>query len=131
MPLLFPNAGEADFLAIGLGKKAFGALTLRLYSNNYTPTEATVAGDFVEVAGGGYAAKALVGANWVIAEGAPTEASYPQQEFLFNGDAPDAYGYYVQRADGVVVYAERFPDGPYVIAADGDSIKVTPKVTLD
>jgi hypothetical protein len=132
MTLLVPDAGEVAMAAAALGKTNMTALTLRLYSNNYTPTEASVAADFTEVAGGGYAAIALVAANWTVATAAGvTTAVQPEQIFNFTGDATDPYGYYITRADGTVLWAERFSDGPYPITTAGDQVKITPQITFD
>lgn len=132
MTLLVPDAGEVALAAAALGKTNMTALTLRLYSNNLTPTEASVAADFTEVAGGGYAAIALVAANWTIATAAGvTTAAQPEQVFTFTGDATDPYGYYITRVDGTVLWAERFSDGPYAVTANGDQVKITPKITWE
>ena len=40
------------------------------------------------------------------------------------------YGYYLTRADGSLLSAERFSDGPYNILSNGQTIKVTPNVSL-
>jgi len=42
------------------------------------------------------------------------------------------YGYYLtQTSSGLLVYAERFTNGPYNIADNGDVIRVTPQILAD
>jgi hypothetical protein len=110
------------------------ALTLRLYSNNYTPLPTSIAANFTEVAGGGYANKPLVFGTWVITANAPSEAIYPIQTWTFTGatNAPGTiYGYYVTRnSDGLLRWAERFAAGylPFSPIA-GSVVKITPRFT--
>lgn len=130
MSLIVPDVAEVDALT----KILTPALTIRLYSNNYVPVAASVAGSFTEVVGGGYAAKPLTFANWVIASGAPSTASYPAQTWTFTGptNAPgNVYGYYVTRdSDGLLLWAERFVAVPFVPVA-GSVITVTPVFTAN
>lgn len=127
MSIVVPNVGEE----IVLDKYLDEPLTLKLYSNNYTPVEGSTNANFTEVAGGGYAAKTLAVANWVVTPGDPTVALYAQQTFAFTGPttAPGTiYGYYVVDALNVVRWAERFPAAnvPFTPVA-GSSIRITPR----
>lgn len=132
MTLLVPNNGEGDMLAYAVNKSAPENLVLRLFTNNVTPAEGDTAASYTEAAGNGYAAITLTGANWVITEGAPSDASYAQQTFTFTGALGNVYGYYLTRAtSGRVAWAERFTDGPYNVVNNGDQIKITPRITLD
>lgn len=130
MSLVVPNASEIDILQTILTP----ALTFRLYSNNVTPGPADVAATYTEVAGGGYASKALVYGSWIFTAGAPSYASYAQQTWTFTGatNAPSTvYGYYVTRnTDGKLMWAERFPVAmlPFAPVA-GSLVKITPKFT--
>lgn len=130
MTLRIPNSGEGIALQAMLGKTAMTTLTLRLYSNNVTISDTTVAGSFTEVTGSGYAAQALTAANWTVTEGTPTSAQYPQATFTFTGAAGNVYGYYITNAAGTLLLAEAFTAGPFNIAATGDNIKITLNVTL-
>ncbi len=132
MALLTPNNGEADMLAAIVNKAVAQDLTLRLFTNNIAPNETDTAASYTEAAGNGYAAVALVAANWVITEGAPSDAAYPQVTFTFTGALGNVYGYFLTRnTSGRIAWSERFADGPYSIVNNGDQIKVTPKITLD
>ena len=132
MTLVVPNTGEQVLLDAATGKTAATTLTLRLFSNNYTPINSTVAGDVAQVSGGGYAGIALTAASWVTTPGSPTSSAYPEQTFTFTGatDSPGTiYGYYVTNAAGALVWAERIA-AVFTPAANGDTVKVTPALTL-
>lgn len=127
MALLVPNVGEKEMLERILN----GAddLQLHLFEVDHTPVEGDVVTSYDEVAGGGYAKISLL-ANWTIA-GDPTEGSYPQVSFDFTG-AATVYGYYVTSGnDSILLWSERFSDGPYNIPSGGGSVKITPKIQLD
>lgn len=134
MTLLVPNNGEGDMLSAIVAKAAAQDLDLKLFQNNVTPGETDTAATYTEATFTGYAAIQLTASNWVVTEGAPSDASYPQQTFTSsaNQSTQQVYGYYlVRRTSGRIAWAERFADGPYPVANNGDLIKVTPKITLD
>ncbi len=132
MSLLTPDQGEGYVLSYLVNKASPSNLTLRLYTNNKTPSETDVEGDYTEASGSGYAAISLTGASWTISGTAPTQAAYAQQTFTFTGALGNVYGYYLTRnADDKLQLAERFSDGPYNIQNNGDTIKITPQITCD
>jgi len=134
MALVLPNVGESDALAAIVGKAAAENLVLHLYTNDVTPGETDTTASYTEATFTGYAAITLTAANWVVTEGAPSNAAYPQQTFTSSADQTSqaVYGYYLTRVtSGRIAWAERFPSGPYVIANNGDNIKVTLNFTLD
>lgn len=133
MALVVPNGAETFALSYFVGKTTTAEpLTLRLFTNNVTPGETDVVGTFTEATGVGYAAVPLTGASWTITPGAPTSAANAQQTFTFTGSLGNVYGYYLTRTTtGDLAYAERFSDGPYAIANNGDQIKITPTITMD
>jgi hypothetical protein len=132
MTLLVPNAGEARMLKAVVNHTAPENLVLKLFTNNVTPGETDTAGTYTEASGNGYAAITLTGSSWTITEGAPSDASYAQQTFTFTGNLGNVYGYFiVQASSGILLWAEKFSDGPYNIVNNGDQIRITPKITLD
>lgn len=134
MTLLVTNNGEGIALAALVNKTAPQDLKLKLFKNNYTPLEASVTADFTEADFTGYSEKSFVAANWVVTEGAPSNAAYAAQTFTSsaNQTSQSVYGYYiVQVTSGKVIWAERFTDGPYPIVNNGDAITVTPVITFD
>lgn len=133
MALLVPDVGEVELLKAALGVTAMGASqTLKLYTNNVTPGESDTAGSYTAASGSGYADKTLTSTSWSVATASgTTEGTYAQQTWTFTGALGNVYGYFVIRADtGVLLWAERFSDGPYNIANNGDEIRLTPKIQL-
>lgn len=134
MALVVPNAGEGRALHNFLNKTAPQDQSLRLYQNNITPAETDTAATYTVATFTGYANIALNGASWTVTEGAPSSAAAAQQVFASTADqaAQSIYGYYVvQAVSGIIMWAERFTNGPYVIANNGDEIRVTPQITFD
>lgn len=128
MSICVPNVAKV----ITLNDFLNDTLTMKLYSNDVTPDSLSVASDFTEVSGGGYADEDLLFANWVIAEGSPTRANYNTRftwQFTGATASPSTiYGYYVLDSGGVLRWAERFPSTaiPFV-PINGSIIKVRPR----
>ena len=132
MAVVVPNAAEDVMLQNILNKTAPQNQTLKLYTNNVTPGEGDTESAYTEASGNGYAAKTLTGSSWSITPGAPSEASYAQQTWTFTGNLGNVYGYFVvQTTSGKIMWAERFSDGPYNVVNNGDTVSVTPKLTLE
>lgn len=131
MPMNIPDEGEVVALSILMGKTATENLRLRLFTNNFTPSESNTTANFTEATGSGYGNVLLTAANWVVTSGNPSHADYPEVTFAFTGALGNVYGYYLTgETSGKVRFAERFSDGPYVIEGTGDQIRVTPVFTL-
>jgi len=136
MALLFPNQGEAIVadLLLGMGTYTAQNLYLRLYNNNYTPVDGSTEANFTEATFTGYAQIELLAASWVITPGAPTLASYAEQLWTCSvapSPTEQVYGYWVvQKTSGLLVWAERFSDGPYPVSKIGDKIYVTPTFNI-
>ena len=111
------------------------ALTIRLYTNDYTPTTTSTVGNFTEAAGFGYT-EVLLGestGDWTIDTSTNiASATHTEITWTFTGALGNVYGYYIIQEDSPepLLGAERFSNGPYNIQNDGDEIKVTPKLTL-
>ena len=135
MGLIIPATGEQEFL----DRIVNGSYTVRLYSNDVVTgltlaeLDALTSGDFTEATFPGYAASALVGGAWVVSGSNPAMAIYPQVSFTrsTSGALDTVYGFYVTRdSDGEVRWFEQAPS-VITIATGGDSIVVTPVLTLD
>jgi len=127
MALLVPNVGEKEMLERILN--GIDELVLHLFQVDHTPVEGDVSTSYDEVDGGGYN-QIILSAPWTVA-GDPTEGSYPQVSFDFTG-AATVYGYFVtDNLGSILLWAERFSDGPYNIPSGGGSVKITPKIQLD
>jgi hypothetical protein len=133
MPLLVPDVGEGRMLKAVVNHTAPENLVLRLYSSNTTPAETDTHTTYTEATFTGYSAATLTGASWSITEGAPSYASYAQQTFTSTSAqaTQNIYGYILrQTTSGILMWAERFSDGPYPITNNGDAIRVTPYIEL-
>ena len=134
MALVAPNVGVQEILRRALNYSATGDVKLKLYQSNTTPGETDTTSTYTEATFTGYAEKTLTGASWTVTNADPSEASYAEQTFTSSAGSQNqaVYGYYVTNSAGtVLLWAERFTDGPYTIVNNGDAIKVTPKITLD
>jgi len=122
------NEGEFRVANILFGSQAVDAqLYLGLYSDTSEPAEtATVAG-LTEVSASGYARIVLTRGSWSVSG---DYASYAQQTFTASAAWGNVYGYFICTVSGTkLLCVEDFSDGPYDVG-NGDSIKVTPKVTV-
>lgn len=133
MTLVVQNSGEVAALSYLVNKATPENLVFKYFTNNITPSETDTAATYTEATGGGYAAITATGANWTIAAGNPSVASYPQQTTTFTGPLTGnttIYGYFVVRAtSGDLVLSETFT--PFTPASNGDTLKLTPQITAD
>lgn len=131
---LLVNQGEDIMLQAAVNKLAGQNLVLGLYKSNTTPGETDTEATYTVADFTGYAPVTLTGASWTATPGAPSQVTYVPQTFTSGADqaAQSIYGYILtQLGSGKLVAAERFTNGPYVIANNGDAITVTPKITQD
>lgn len=134
MPLVCPNVGAQELLRRALNYSATGDVKLKLFKSNTTPAETDTTATYTEADFTGYAEKTLTGASWTVTNADPASGSYAEQTFTSSAGSQNqaVYGYYVVNSAGtVLLWAERFSDGPYTIVNNGDAIKVTPVITLD
>lgn len=83
----------------------------------------------------GYTSKALTGGSWVSTQGDPTVGTYAQQTYTCSGaGSVNNYGWYLTRTTGGALVAYEYFDDvnhlPVVVAAVGDEIRITPRITL-
>jgi hypothetical protein len=135
MALVVPNSAEGFILGYIVGTDTPEALTIRLFGNDYTPTEIDTVAAYTEVTGGGYAGISLSSLNWTITDGDPSLAEHTQVSWTFDATAAsvgNVYGYYVTRdTSSDLVWAERFTNGPYNIQTENDQIRITPRLTAN
>lgn len=132
MALLAPAAGEMMLLDNALKTTTPEALILKLYTNNVDAANGSVAGTFTECAISGYAAKTLTRAGWNAAvTGNPSSSTYgTAQTFNFTGTGA-VVGYYLVGATSTTIYwAERLYATTGQTFNNGDSLTITPKITL-
>lgn len=134
MTLLVPDEGEVVFASAALNKTAATNPILKLFKSNTTPAESDTAATYTESTFTGYSNVTLTGSSFTVTGGAPTSAAYAQQTFTSsaNQTLENCYGYFVVgTTNGKLLWVERFSNGPYAIANNGDSIQVTPTITWD
>lgn len=133
MALNFPDVGENIALEALVNKTAPQNLSLRLFSNNITPSDTDTAGTYTEATFAGYAAKTLTGATWNAA--AAGSISYSAEQTFTRtstGTPENIYGYYVtQVTSGLLVYSERDGAAPFAVTNINDAIKITPTITAN
>jgi len=135
MALVTPDAGELELLDKMI-KDALSVdedYTLKLFKNDYTPSQSTVFGDFTEADFTGYSAATLTRANFGAASTVnnKAESTYSaQQSWTCGTTGNTVYGYYVLGAtSGTCLWAERFATSRTL--ANGDQLNLTPKLTLN
>jgi hypothetical protein len=134
MAFIVTNEGEREMLnRISAKNLTPSDLILRLFTNNYVPTEDSVFADFVEPVDTQYAMIPLPGSSWDVATvGGASNATMVEQVFNFGATAT-VYGYFVTTlsgADEICFLAERFP-APHVVEAGGGTIGIPPKLQLE
>lgn len=107
-------------------------LTLKLFTNDFTPDDTTITSAFTEAAGGGYTAKELIAGNWTVTiSGGIPKGAYPQQIFSFTGALTTnttVYGWYIIDADNALLASSRF-DVPFAPTSSA-IILTTPEIRL-
>lgn len=134
MALLITELGQQRCLAAIVNKSPAEDMVLRLFVNDKQPGAGDVATDYSEADFAGYAQLILSGARWRILSGDRVAAIFPEQIFV-NATrrelAQEVFGYYVtQTKSGILMWAERFSDGPYAVGNEGDQIRVTPRLEI-
>jgi hypothetical protein len=135
MTILFCNNGEAQALRYIVNKDGLTEnLIYRLFTNNITPAETDVVGGYTQASGAGYAEIETIGSSWTVTPGAPSVASYAQQQWDFSGPltgGASIYGYFVVRKiTGDLMFSDRFAT-PRTPTNPGDALRLTPQVTAD
>ena len=125
------DEGELRVAQILFGAQAVDAtLYLGLYTNTTEPAETANLAALTEPSGNGYARIALSRGTWTVTG---DYAQYAQQTFTASGgNWGNVYGYFIATSSdgtGKLLAVEQFTSAPFVVN-NGDSIKVTPKITV-
>ena len=126
------NQGEDLMLKAFVNHTAPQNLVLKLFKNDWTPTDADDEGDATEADFTGYSAKTLTGASWSATPGNPSSIAYAAQDFASSADQTPqtVYGaYLVQATSGKLVAAVRFANA-VVFQSNGDTYSIIPTITL-
>lgn len=129
MAMTFPNEGEAEVLNRHL---KYEGSKLKLYTNDVTWAETSTIGSAIELSAGngGYTQITLTTAWTITTEaGGTSQGVYAEQTFTLTSSCT-AYGYMMTNSgESILLAAEAFTDGPYVIPSGGGTIKITPTIT--
>jgi hypothetical protein len=134
------DVGENRVAGILFVSTAVENYYMGLYNNTVEPGEAATMTALTTTAGisevgtpgsGGYARALLTRGSWTTTG---SVAAYAQQTFTASGASwGGVYGYFITTASAgtacSLMAVESFTDGPYTIN-DGDSVKVTPSITI-
>lgn len=131
------KSGAIELLNIIFRNQSSGQnLTMRLFSNNITPSSSDIFDTYISPSGGGYTTKTLTNGSWSLsAENQIAYATYPLQTWTFSGSldctTPKVYGYYVTDVNNMLIWAERF-ETPYIPGGvDSLQLSVTIKFRLN
>jgi hypothetical protein len=129
MPLKIPNEGEIELLKLIIA--GGGGWRVKLFKNNYWPTDTDSVGNYTEADFSGYAG-GLTPAGWSVPSNQFGMAQSSATPLVYQNDgggvANDIFGYFVVNAGNTkLLWAERFPM-PVTLAADGDRITLTPSL---
>lgn len=132
MSIKIPNSGEV--LVLQALVSYLNTLTLHLYQNDVTPTDAWTIASVVEATFPGYAAvvPGTFGAAFTNSAN-QAESDAALVTFTSTGASPanTIFGYYLTNPAGALVYAERNPLGGQLIDAAGQSYPVLLKFTFE
>lgn len=126
--LVLSHVAEADILQRFVDQP----LLLRLFQNDLNPGMNATAQQLTEATFEGYAPIILSTGEWQIRLGRPTRVTHAQQVFesATGQNQQLIYGYYVTKSSGLLMWSERFTDGPYLITNLGDQLKITPSLAV-
>lgn len=138
MALLVPNLAEARMISMIVNATTAQNLNLvlELYKNNLTPASTDVKADYTPSTFTGYSSVTLTSGSWTVtaATSAGPASATQTSATTFSCTAStneSVYGYFVYQAGAtVMLWAERFSDGPYTIANNGDKVVLTAALTL-
>lgn len=106
-------------------------LTVRLFSNDITPSITDEAADYTEVTGGGYTNEEIAdGSDFTVSSGTPSEAEFADFiDFLFTGTTGGSgkvFGYYITDDNNVLCGAQRGSAPTGITIANGSLVRVLP-----
>jgi hypothetical protein len=135
MPFLFVDQAEERIARYITNQSppAASKLTLKLFKNQFTPSDAGDETDIVEADFTGYPAGGIdLTGLWTITPDAPTLLQYAEQEFTSSADqtAQLVWGYVIVGTDDDFLWAIWQFTTPCSVSKNGDKIKVTPKLNI-
>ena len=122
---LMPLSGQKLALKWLLARR----LTLRLFTNQKSPSLRDLANSYQEAIGNGYKAIPLASEDWQFPVGEQVLASQTEKVFRFSAAAGKVHGYFItDQETGALMCAEAFTDGAIDIKNNGDQIRIAPSL---
>lgn len=130
MALKINNAAEVTLLGYIMAGLGAGC-RLRLFRNDYTPTDTDTLANFQEAQFPGYLAPTLAAWGAPASSGGVAQVTHPAQTFTrgAGGSGDSIYGYMVTDGAGNLLWAERDPAAPVNMNGQGNTYTVTPVLT--
>lgn len=137
MALVVPDVAEVQMLLrlVGTIPSVDRNQVMKLYTAPLgTITESFTAASFTEATAAGYAPATLVPGGWTASTTAGTSTATYAPDITFSFTAAEAVvGYYVVDTTSptpVLLWAESFSGGPFVLPGSGGQIQITPTLSL-
>jgi len=122
------DEGALNLLLMEVGQATnAGALMLRLFANDIVPGRDTALSDFV-AASGAIEDAINISRGWRIRVNDVPMLEHDAVKFTFTRPAGKVHGYYMTRGT-LLTRCKRF-DEPFDILREGDSIEITPRLSI-
>lgn len=122
---------QLDALAAGTAID-FNGYKIGLFKNNWTPGETDTISAVTPADFPGYSGLVTL-TGWAASTWSSPRATITRANVTWTHSASagsnDIYGYYVVDASGALAWAERNPDGPVTVSANGQTYTVSPLYT--
>lgn len=118
--LIYTNKGLQNLQEDITNKTHPENISMILYTDNITITGTTLLTDLTQPVG--VSPQEMIPSNWTITDATPSVSTYPQIIFGIAGE-DTIYGYGLIR-EGILLGAENFTDGPYVLPSGGGKVIV-------
>lgn len=117
---VWSDQGISDALAEVTAGSPVSTAKLRLYSNNVTPSNATVLADLTESSFSGYSAVTLSGWSSPVVTAHVAQSDPSSITFTITSGTATVYGWYATNSAGTrLLWAQRDPSAPITLDATG------------
>ena len=136
MAVVAPTQGNREMLRRMIRQVVLGdSLIIRLFRNKASGiAKSDSVRSFLYPVGTGYAQQTLNPASWTYPSSGGDTIFYPTVSFVFtSGDSINGYVINTtkQPGDSVVLWAEVFSSGAYVVPGGGGTVRVTPQIGIN
>lgn len=124
MALILMEPADRAALEAMVGRGQPEPLVLRLFTNDFTPSELDTAEMYRECAAPGYAPASLDPDSWEYHQHPPGVACSPR--VFQTQESATIYGYYLTTDGGVLAMAQRADEGPITLERPTDELVLAP-----